>query len=61
MEVRVRLPSFIDDTCMKITQCQSRVMVGSSPAHLQCPYNPTLLQVQKGGALGRCPCVAALA
>lgn len=61
MEVGVWLPGIIDNTCIQITQCQRGVMVGTSPACVQCPHNPMLLQVEKGGGLGRCPCAAALA
>lgn len=61
MEVGVWLPGIIGDMCMQITECQSGVMVGTSPAYRQCPHNPGLLQVEKGGGLGRWPCAGALA
>lgn len=59
-ETGVWLPSIIDGMCIKITQCQNGVMVGTSPAYVQCPHNPMLLQMEKGGGLGRWPCAAAL-
>lgn len=39
----------------------SGVMAGSSPACVQSPHNPMLLQVEEGGSLERCPWAAASA
>ena len=39
----------------------SGVTARSSPACKQCPHNPMLLQVEKGGSSGKCPCAAASA
>lgn len=55
MEVGVWLPGIIGDMCMQITECQSGVMVGTSPAYRQCPHNPVLLQVRKVVAWGGGP------